>query len=297
MYDINEEKINGENAYYSLVGIGTSILSHYKKLADLEIKDQTSSQEYEKVIKNIKTLTKFEDYYYGLLIDPKFNVEFQAFLATKCTQREFDNYTAGYYKLFHEFSDEELVKLRIYSKIIENMKIEAVLSSGITGLDKAVEYILERKNKMFIDLINEDAENPQYKEIRKMIVKAKYDNAFILKKKDLVYDADENMLEALGVGNDIEEVATLGKKMSKLSEKSINANVRSILLNIAYIKSCLAQFPDNLVEQIKERFNDMLESGEISDTPGFQLFIDTLDQVSETKKRHITDNMKLKRKY
>lgn len=291
--------MNAECLYLNIENTSKIILACYKKMAILEMKGLDTSLEYEKTLKSMELLSSLEDSYYAMLSSDKILEEkFYAYIGWKFDNRKLKNYATGYYRLFHEFPDEELINVRMFTKLSTLKSIEVIdeNETRIRNMGEIVAYLFERKNVMFLDILDDDIDNPDYAPIRKTLIKAKYDQAFMLKKSNVTCEVDQEDIECVGIGNDLFDVETLGMKLSKLNDKSIEANYRSVILNLAYIKSCLLQVHPFLVFELISKFENKKEKGEVNDTPGYQLFMKTLEEIVPLRDRYLITDNTLKRK-
>ncbi len=290
--------MNAESLYLTITNLSNIILACYKKLAILEIKGLESSPEYEKILRCMELYSKLEDGYYDKLFsDKKLEEEFMSYIGHKFDDRHLRNYATGYYRLFHEFPNEELVNVRMFSRLSTMKSVEVVKEvNPLPNIDSIVDYLFERKNHIFLDVLEDDIDNPNYKSVRNVLIKAKYDQAFMMKKKEVTCEVSQEEIECVGIGNDIHDVETLGLKLSKLSDKTIEHNYRSVILNIAYIKSALIQCHPFLVYELIDRFEKKLDSKEVSDTPGYRLFMGVLDSIPQIREQYLITDATLKRK-
>lgn len=291
--------MTAECLYLNITNISRMILACYKKMSILEMKGLDTSLEYEKTLKNMETLSMIEDGYYSMLSSDKLlERNFYTYIAWKFDQKKLNSYATGYYRLFHEFPDEELINIRMFNRLstLKNIEVTNEKYTENRKMGEIVSYLFERKNMMFLDILDDEINVPEYSSIRKTLIKAKYDHAFMLKKSNVTCEVMQEDIECVGIGNDLLDVKTLGMKMSKLNEKSIEANYRSVILNLAYIKSCLLQVHPILIYQLINEFEEKLKKGEVSNTTGYQLFMKTLEDIIPLRDKYLITDKTLKRK-
>lgn len=287
-----------EELFTSLECISSFILIYYQKLSHLELLNKKNSLEYEQCLKELEKMLVMESKYYD---EFKNNItlinEFLLYMKKVYGEKKFSSYDKSYFLLFHEFDQPDLIAMRIFNQVKLIASSSLILESGEEELNEYFNYLCERQHKLFLDIIEDTINDKDYSSYKNMLISAKYDSAFVLRKNEVNEDLDEYEVNSISIGKYIEDLEELGLKISKLDEEKVEKNVRSVILNICYLKSIIIQSQSILIEDMIQKFNEYLRDGKINNTFGYQIFMNILNSKCNLTEYYLTDDYSLKRKY
>ena len=188
--------------------------------------------------------------------------------------------------------------MRITNKLFEVFLHNRVSDSNDIERIMYDEYEAQR-DQYFVDILDSMSKDKDYKDYKKMLIKAKYKVAFINKRRN-PRKVEINFFANTAAGmSNAAEVSEYAKKMYKLSEKSINSplNARSILLSSAFIRANLIQMDDISTEALRLILQTGEILGDVKSNDGKKLFDRIVEYQEEDKTTFKNKGNVLKRKF
>lgn len=264
-----------ESVFITLQNLSNYIYYCYKKLSKLEKNKKEYSLEYENTLLLIDELSILEDEFYNYINNNK-DI---AYVISKFSYEKIKAYKKPYFVLFHKFSKEELISMRIFNKIYcLYSDRELAKDDNFIGLEYS--YISDKTHRLFLDiLVDMIYDIKDNSSIKNCIIDAKNDCDFTMK--------DNNIPYTLKFDNDFDSsyakcfIGELGRKLSNIGKKTIEQNYRSVILNVAYIRSLVISCNQNMIDDLIDEFQLEHERGNIEDTEGYDLFMDILYSKEE----------------
>lgn len=278
----------------------TFIYSMYRKLARLELEGKTNSEEYKKSIETINRVKKAEKDYYTYLStlgDEKFILSFNVMaqkdaLGQTTISRPLHDPA---YLFSRKVSENQIIVMRISSKITDVFRHMFYKDPATLNV---YDTYAPLRDKQFLDVLSSQIEDADYRDVKKILIRSKYDYAFVNDKDVLSlreYDEEKEDNENLDLIISLGTVLEYKDKFAKLDNKTLMHpnNVKRLLLDVDYIRASALSVPNEQLETLKMVILSQKE--ELSE--GTCVFLNILDMAMEDKNDFEEIDIPYKRKF
>ncbi len=293
-----------KDIYYSLRNITSILYRLYRNLYTLEVKKESSSLEYEKKLKLIEFYTRLEDQYYerletlvkedGEIIERMYVNNLLSTESTFSPEKQLSDIS---YIIFHDIKENDIIPMRMANKLFETSVITSENSDEISqGLYNGYE---SQKGTYFIDILDAMSKDPDFKEFRNQLIKAKYKVAFINKRRSPLEPNDEFVVSTANEMMNAQEILNYARKMYNLSESSIKSpsNARRLMLSMAYIRANMLQMSEVGMQALYTLLSMGESCGDLNPREGKKLFDEILKYEKDDKETFKSKGNTLKRKF
>lgn len=293
-----------KDIYYSLRNITSILYRLYRNLYTLEVKEESSSLEYEKTLKLIEFYTRLEDQYYerletlvkedGEIIERMYVNNLLSTESTFSPEKQLSDIS---YIIFHDIKENDIIPMRMANKLFETSVITSENSDEISqGLYNGYE---SQKGTYFIDILDAMSKDPDYKEFRNQLIKAKYKVAFINKRRSPLEPNDEFVVSTANEMMNAQEILNYARKMYNLNESSIKSpsNARRLMLSMAYIRANMLQMSEVGMQALYTLLSMGESCGDLNPREGKKLFDEILKYEKDDKETFKSKGNTLKRKF
>lgn len=293
-----------KDIYYSLRNITSILYRLYRNLYTLEVKKESSSLEYEKTLKLIEFYTRLEDQYYerletlvkedGEIIERMYVNNLLSTESTFSPEKQLSDIS---YIIFHDIKENDIIPMRMANKLFETSVITSENSDEISqGLYNGYE---SQKGTYFIDILDTMSKDPDFKEFRNQLIKAKYKVAFINKRRSPLEPNDEFVVSTANEMMNAQEILNYARKMYNLSESSIKSpsNARRLMLSMAYIRANMLQMSEVGMQALYTLLSMGESCGDLNPREGKKLFDEILKYEKDDKETFKSKGNTLKRKF
>ncbi len=293
-----------KDIYYSLRNITSILYRLYRNLYTLEVKKESSSLEYEKTLKLIEFYTRLEDQYYerletlvkedGEIIERMYVNNLLSTESTFSPEKQLSDIS---YIIFHDIKENDIIPMRMANKLFETSVITSENSDEISqGLYNGYE---SQKGTYFIDILDAMSKDPDFKEFRNQLIKAKYKVAFINKRRSPLEPNDEFVVSTANEMMNAQEILNYARKMYNLSESSIKSpsNARRLMLSMAYIRANMLQMSEVGMQALYTLLSMGESCGDLNPREGKKLFDEILKYEKDDKETFKSKGNTLKRKF
>lgn len=293
-----------KDIYYSLRNITSILYRLYRNLYTLEVKEESSSLEYEKTLKLIEFYTRLEDQYYerletlvkedGEIIERMYVNNLLSTESTFSPEKQLSDIS---YIIFHDIKENDIIPMRMANKLFETSVITSENSDEISqGLYNGYEA---QKGTYFIDILDAMSKDPDYEEFRNQLIKAKYKVAFINKRRSPLEPNDEFVVSTANEIMNAQEILNYARKMYNLNDSSIKSpsNARRLLLSMAYIRANMLQMSEVGMQALYTLLSMGESCGDLNPREGKKLFDEILKYEKDDKETFKSKGNTLKRKF
>lgn len=293
-----------KDIYYSLRNITSILYRLYRNLYTLEVKKESSSLEYEKTLKLIEFYTRLEDQYYerletlvkedGEIIERMYVNNLLSTESTFSPEKQLSDIS---YIIFHDIKENDIIPMRMANKLFETSVITSENSDEISqGLYNGYE---SQKGTYFIDILDAMSKDPDFKEFRNQLIKAKYKVAFINKRRSPLEPNDEFVVSTANEMMNAQEILNYARKMYNLNESSIKSpsNARRLMLSMAYIRANMLQMSEVGMQALYTLLSMGESCGDLNPREGKKLFDEILKYEKDDKETFKSKGNTLKRKF
>ena len=286
--------------YQKLKSYSMCIYALYRKLAKLEIEYRQDSEEYSKTIELINQIKKLENNVYEEINkknDQKLLLSISVIASQEMLGQKFGK--RSIFEPAYLFSDKlkssDVIPMRISYKVIDLFRHQYIKDDASFHI---YDTYIPMRDKHFLDVLSDQIDNEEYREYRKMLIRAKYDYAFVNSKdvKELrEYD------ESLEENENLDLIASLGTiieykdKFASLNLKTLMSpsNRRRLILDINYIRANALSVPDIQLMSLKEMI--IRENTNMSE--GMKVFLNIIDLTLEDKLSFDDGDIPYKRRF